>query len=579
MSASVPHISGHISGSVPPKVDLYQSAVSGPSSVPSASPTLSAASSPTISSAIPANPLKRKAKKRKKRLTDDDFIMADLADWESARASKPSLPVSPSLADTERPISRAGSTASAQAEPQTPRDSQAVFPLASSSSSAPTLNGSSSLRASSVIHSETENPKDSSDVPAVSAPVLVTATPTVAQATVCDSSVPGESETKSNTPAPVVTPGVESAQAVPPAEFMASKPAPSTTSPEADLRRQTSSPGSPRTGRKKRPSQEFRFIPESSSSPTSLPIKRKRRSPSLVVFRLDSQVRAKGVLTPPTDGSMPDTADAKRVVEQKRQDSPPKPSDADIIANGKSEAKNESVHSNASPIPEDASGTTQEQAARHESQPVPVAAAKETSTQASGSVTTPASDRLSEDVEMVDQLQESDTDKAEPSSEPMDVDGGNKAEDFVARAADSPMMDVEAEPSVVKKCSDAAAFEQLRPSLVDEPRVSVATSEAPASAGLGHTQPGTVVKAHTGDIGMPEDAQPPTGISPSTMALTSTSAESPPPPTFEGVMQELAEKKGMSDTIVSKIVGAMSEEPRAAVSEASALSVRPHDLV
>lgn len=560
MSSSVVHISGHMSGSAPPRVDPNQSATAGPSSVPSASPTLSIASSPAISTATPADTLKRKSKKRKKRLTEDDFIMADLADWESARASKATQPASPSLAGAERPASRAESTLSPQAEPQ-----QAMFPVAGSSSGAPTLNGSSIKQASPAIAPKTENSNQSSSALAVSVPGPVDAAPAVAREMVSGPSAPGELETTLGTLAPVVAPGTETVQAAPPVERRPSTPTLSTAaSPGLDLR-QIASPGSPKTGRKKRSSHEFRFVSENRKSPTSLPVKRKKHSPSLVVFRLDPRPQTNGVQPgiPSANGRIPEIADVMSDVAQKREDPLPEPTQIDVVMNGEGETKKESMSLNAPPTQEDASGTAQGQGAHHESKPVP--AAEELSIQESGSTTIHASDRWSEDVEMVDQLQDSEVDQTEPSPEPMDVDGDNEAETPVTGTADDPAMGVGVEPSAGQSDPGTDAFEQLRPS----PAVGVATSEAPASAGLGHTQQGAVVKAHTltGDIGVPADAQLPTDTPPTTM--TSASTEPPLPATFEGVMQELAEQKGVSDTIMSRIVDAVSEEPKAVVSQTS----------
>ena len=383
-------------------------------------------------------------------------------------------------------------------------------------------------------------------------------------------SASGEHETKSITSATVVTSG----QAVPPAQSVASAPTPSAAPlPEVDLRTHTASPSSPRTGRKKRSSQEFRFVSENSKLSSGLPAKRKRHSSSLVVFRLGSQARANGSQpgTPPANGSIPESVDVKSDVhsQSKHDDSLSKRIHAGVVLNGRDGLMDGSAYSNALPISQDTSETTQ---AHHESQPAAIPAAEEPGTWVSESTATPASDRSSEDVEMVDQLQDSDIDTAKPSREPTEVDCSDKARESGAGGL---MMDVKVEPSAGQSGSDAVALGQLRPSLMDEPHANVATFEAPASTGLDHTQPGTVVKAHTGNIAMQVDAQHAADISPLAMTSTSASIDTPPPATLEGVMQELAEKKGMPDTIVSRIVDAVSEEPQTAVSHASiSLSVQ-----
>lgn len=384
-----------------------------------------------------------------------------------------------------------------------------------------------------------------------------------AQETLSRPSASGEQETKPSTPAPVVPSGGETDRAAPLVEQTLPPTLSTAAFPEVG-REKIASPSSTRTGRKKRPSQEFRFISENRKLPMSLSLTRKKKSPPLLVFRLDPRSQVNGVQpdTLPTNGHALECVDEKRDV--KLEDDLPEQTHFGVAINGEGDAKVESSPEDVPPTPEDASRTAQEQGTRYESPPVP--AAEELSTKESDSTPIHASDRCSEgveDVEMIDELQDSEVDQTEPSPKLVNADGDKAADSAVAWAEDGPATDVKVEPSAGQCELGTDAFKLLRPS----PVASVATFQLRASPVLGHTQQEAVVKAHTGDVGIQLDAQPSISSSPST--ITSTLIEPPLPATFEGVMQELAEKKGVSDTIVSRIVNAMSEEPNTGVSQAS----------
>ncbi|KZT67442.1 hypothetical protein DAEQUDRAFT_391887 [Daedalea quercina L-15889] len=530
-------------------------AVAGPSSVAGTSPTVSAPTSPAIAAATSgesssaAPPLKRKLKKKKKRLTEDDFIMADLADWESARANKVAQPASPALPSVE-PTSRACSASGVQPEPQTPRETHGPTAPTASDTRIAGMSETAGASASNVVNEFQASSSAAPDAAMLKQPTPISTDETYA---------PPEPATEP-TPATSAVPAVV-------AEPAPSTPVLPTVSPpdrpaEVDLRSQA--PSSPRTSKKKRPSQEFRFVSQNGMSPKSTSVKRKKQSPGLVVLRVDPQPH-------PANGNALEAVNGKEV-GQKVGDSPHTETvETDIVTKDRDgEPKRATAELQDSPMLEDvaAPDTLQQHAACREPQQEPTLDSGELQGTLLGPAPYHAHDHLSEDVVMADLAQNPGGELVGPTAQPMELDGGPRDEVPATGAVNDSAMDVVVEDALGQSSDSGPSdvpIDQPMESPVEEARAHVAESEALAPVPV-HPQVHVVAKTLWEGTSMEVDTHPAVDGLQST--ATHTLAE--PPPTvgrpYEGIMQELAEKKGMSTDIVSRIVTAAAEEAEPEVS-------------
>ncbi|KAH9928394.1 uncharacterized protein B0H18DRAFT_256992 [Fomitopsis serialis] len=499
--------------------------IAGPSTVP-ATESISA-------------PPKRKAKKKKKRLTEDDFILADLADWESAKANKTGQPASPSIASAVS-AGKAESTPSVHADPQTPREGSVPGPSGSRTSGtatasafehleAPTSNGATVAPASSTAAPEAAASKQSTPVPAAPA------------------------ETTSVT----ATSAAEPAPSIPavPAAFPPGKPA------ELDLRAQATSPGSPKSSKKKRPSQELHVV-SGNMPPTNMPVKRKKHSPGLMVFRVDPQPTGAQPGLLPTNGSAPEAAIGKEQARQRDGDVPhPGVAGMDVVMEDRDEAplrESKPAFTNlADPqVVEETSGTLQGQESRQEN-------AGQVQSTSSSSATASLPEHASEDVVMDDLVHSPEVDQAGWNAEPMELDS-SPAVEVPAGTTEEVAMDIVREPAPSQSNDSqpwATSTGGSSPPPTDKPRVGVVSSEGPARA-AGHPQLEGAVAYKAEGTSMDVDTQPAATTLQFTMSSNSTEPSPSTDRPYEGVIRELADKKGMSGNIALRIVDAVAEEPQ-----------------
>ncbi|TFY60318.1 hypothetical protein EVJ58_g5231 [Rhodofomes roseus] len=529
-----------------PAVDLTHSAPSaGPSFAQAASPVISSVSSPSISSAAPgdakpteapesisAASAKQKAKKKKKkRLTEDDFILADLADWESARASKASQPASPStsIASIAPPI-KADLATNAQAEPQTPREGSVPGPSGSRASGTPVA-----------AAPEVDSTMNGTAVPPVTFAPAPGPAPALSKQTTTVPAISAEA-----TPAPAAA--APAADRAPPTPILSISLSPNRPA-EVDLRAQMTAPSSPKSTRKKRPSQEFHIVPESMSS-TSKPLKRKKNSPGLMVVRLNPPLEEGRSGAPQANGSATEPVAANGQAGQRDGSLPhPPQTDKDVVmedSNGAAtrEPKAASVDLADAQMIGEASGVPHQQEQRPEPQQQPTSDNGQPQPGASESAVVHSPEPPSEDIVMGDRVQSPEADPARLGSQPMEIDSIPFVGVAVKEAAEEPAMDVVREPAPGQsddRGSSAVSVNEAPSATNDNPHTGVASAELPAP-GQVHPQPQGVVDHRVDDI----TAEP------------SLSTDQP----YEGVIQELADQKGMSGDIVSRIVDAVAQDTR-----------------